>query len=103
MIATNEDGEGVCVWGLATVGPASWTVKRESRRGPATRSQPGVRTVKGVGAGLGDAGRRSRLDGEGGVGVGSGDPRRGELDGQEGVKVTSGDLEPTWSEDLKGG
>ena len=40
---------------------------------------------------------------KGGVGVGSGDPWRRELDGQEGVKVTSGDLEPTWSEDLKGG
>jgi len=37
--------KGVCVWGLATQGHASWTVKRESRRGPATRSQPGVRTM----------------------------------------------------------
>ena len=42
----------MCVWGLATLGPASWTVKRESRRGPATRSQPGVRTVKGCACGV---------------------------------------------------
>ena len=69
----------MCVWGLATLGPASWTVKRESRRGPATRSQPGVTNVKGVWVwGLATQGDASWTV-------------------KKGVKVTSGDLEPTWS------